>query len=344
MGTGRLTLTTVGIYQDLVRDHLRRALIGYAGKPYVRKISGRDYWYAHKRVGQKVTEVYLGPDTPDLARRIEEAAAMKEEAKKFDQRSGVMVGQLRAASLPSLDRETGKVLAAMSRAGVFRLGGTLVGTHAYRLYAAELGIALPDTAAVTDDIDFAAFENLKLVIHDVVDPKLPEVLLSLGLEPQAGLDHKRRVTTWAMRGGGTSIDFLAPRMTQRQEIVYLAPLGVHAQGLPFLNFLIADPIPAVALYRSGVLVQIPRPERYAVHKMIIAQRRKAAGLAKVSKDLAQAQSLIEALVEDRPAELSAALNLAISKGPAWRKGIAASMKMRPALAALLKAINFDRPV
>lgn len=49
------------------------------------------------------------------------------------------------------------------------------------------------------------------------------------------------------------VDFLAPRMQGKSEIVRLEPLKVYAQTLPFLNFLIADPIPAVALYRSGVL-------------------------------------------------------------------------------------------
>ena len=41
-------------------------------------------------------------------------------------------------------------------------------------------------------------------------------------------------------------------------------LGVSAQALHHLNYLIAEPIQAAVLYRSGVLVQIPRPERYAI--------------------------------------------------------------------------------
>jgi len=42
----------------------------------------------------------------------------------------------------------------------------------------------------------------------------------------------------------------------------LIALGVSAQALHHLNYLIAEPIHAAVLYRSGVLVQIPRPERY----------------------------------------------------------------------------------
>jgi hypothetical protein len=119
----------------------------------------------------------------------------------------------------------------------------------------------------------------------------------------------------------------------------LEPLGVYAQALPFLNFLIADPIPAVALYRSGVLVQIPRPERYAVHKLIVAARRHASSALKAKKDLAQAEILFEVLSEDRPAELSNALTTALTKGPKWREAIATSLSKSARLSTLARHLN-----
>src|SRR5215475_12384583 len=216
----------------------------------------------------------------------------------------------------------------MVRVGVFRLGGTLVGTHAFRLYAAELGTSFSGTMAATDDVDVAAFENLKLVIEDRVDPSIAETFKDLHLEPALGLDPKHRPTRWAMRDGGTTVDFLVPHMREGKDIVYLRPLGVYAQGLPFLNFLIAEPIPAVALYRSGLLVQIPRPERYAIHKLIIAQRRSGTARAKAVKDLAQAHALIAILVEDRPRELEEAYQRALESGPKWREAIQRSLKQR----------------
>ncbi len=86
-------------------------------------------------------------------------------------------------------------------------------------------------------------------------------------------------------------------------------LGVSAQSLHHLNFLIAEPIPAVALYRGGILVQIPRPERYAIHKLIVADRRKRGPDAiKAMKDRAQAEFLIEVMAEQRPDELAEAYN------------------------------------
>jgi hypothetical protein len=140
-----------------------------------------------------------------------------------------------------------------------------------------------------------------------------------------------------MAGGGTTVEFLVPRMREGQDIVRLDTLGVYAQGLPFLNFLIAGPIAAVALYRSGILVQIPRPERYAIHKLIVAQRRSVSARAKAIKDLAQAHALISILAEDRPGELEEAYQTALESGPKWRDAIGHSLQQRPEIKALIEA-------
>ena len=87
----------------------------------------------------------------------------------------------------------------------------------------------------------------------------------------------------------------------------LPALGVSALALHHLNYLIADPIPAVALYRTGVLVQIPRPERFAIHKLIVADRRlEGPDALKARKDRLQADFLIDALAKERPDDLAEA--------------------------------------
>ena len=132
------------------------------------------------------------------------------------------------------------------------------------------------------------------------------------------------------------VDFLAPKTRDADNILKLRPLGVYAQALPFLNFLIAEPIPAVGLYRSGVLIQIPRPERYAIHKLIVAQRRSIGSEAKARKDLAQAELLVRVLAEDRPFALEEAFERAMSAGPKWRESIEKSLKQKPILAKLIQ--------
>ncbi|GAA4108303.1 GSU2403 family nucleotidyltransferase fold protein [Aminobacter aganoensis] len=310
-----------------------------AGSPFLKELPQGKYWYARQRIGDKPVDRYIGPDSDDMRQLIARLREDIQDDKSLERHSALLVAQLRAAGLAAVDRQTGSILSAMARVGVFRLGGTLVGTHAFRLYGAELGFAFSGTLAVTQDVDIAAFENLKLAIDDQVDPSLAETFKTLSLEPAPGLDPKGRSTRWRLKGGGAMVDFLAPRMQSKSEVVKLEPLNVYAQTLPFLSYLIAEPIPAVALYRSGVLVQVPKPERYAVHKLIVAQRRTGLGVAKIAKDLAQAETLIRVLVEDRPQELAIAYEIALNNGAKWREAIASSLKQRPEINRLLDEIS-----
>lgn len=132
---------------------------------------------------------------------------------------------------------------------------------------------------------------------------------------------------------------MTPSFEEDETICDLPSLGVNAQSLHFLNYLIAEPVRVPFLYRSGVLVQIPRPERYAIHKLIVADRRQGGPDAiKAHKDRAQAAFLIKALVESRSQDLAEAYHVALEAGPAWRQRIAASLKQLPETANLLEEI------
>ena len=66
---------------------------------------------------------------------------------------------------------------------------------------------------------------------------------------------------WEQADRTTLVEFLTPADGDAEGIRDLPALGVSALGLRHLDFLLEDPIPAVSLYRSGVLVQLPRPDR-----------------------------------------------------------------------------------
>ena len=103
-------------------------------------------------------------------------------------------------------------------------------------------------------------------------------------------------------------------------------LDAGAAPLQYLDWLIADPAPTVALWGSGVLVNIPQPARFAVHKLILAQKRDSAGRLKRQKDLAQAEALIDALQSNDPYALHDALADAAARGRAgWREPIVRSL-------------------
>ena len=107
-----------------------------------------------------------------------------------------------------------------------------------------------------------------------------------------------------------------------------------------LNYLIAEPVKAVAVYRSGILVQVPRPERYAIHKLIVADRRRGgADSLKAVKDRLQAAFLIDVLSEDRPDELLEAYQDALAIGPKWEERLAASLRRIPKTQALLENLQ-----
>jgi hypothetical protein len=105
----------------------------------------------------------------------------------------------------------------------------------------------------------------------------------------------------------------------------LPALKTDAQPLRFLDFLIHGPVHAVILHGPGIYVQVPAPERYAVHKLILAIDRPA-GITKRDKDLAQSGSLITVLAEKGPEDLKHAWEEAHGRGPKWRKLLLEGMR------------------
>ncbi|MAC79699.1 MAG: hypothetical protein CML66_16740 [Rhodobacteraceae bacterium] len=322
-------------YQDLLRLHLDEAASDIVGTIEERRRGERTYLYDRFRLGTEVRSRYLGEDTPELRARIDRSRDIRDAARDRQAAMVRLTRLLRAEGMAGTDRDTGSLLMAFARAGVFRLGGTLIGTGAYGLYQGELGVRFDtDELAQTGDIDFASFERLSVALGDRVEEDPGDILQALKFDPVPGI-HDRQVWRWRQSHGEALVEFLTPAFGA-ETVKPLPALGVSAQGLNYLNYLIADPIHAVALYRSGVLVQIPRPERFAIHKLIVADRRRdGPDRAKARKDLAQAEVLIGVLAQDRPDELAEAYEDALSRGQRWRERIGASLARLPGAAGLI---------
>ncbi|MEM9969282.1 MAG: GSU2403 family nucleotidyltransferase fold protein, partial [Pseudomonadota bacterium] len=174
-----------------------------------------------------------------------------------------------------------------------------------------------DDTALTRDMDIASFERLSLALDDEVSPRLQDVFRDFAFDPVPDL-KPGNVWRWKQTRNELMVEFLTPSFDADETIRPLAALGVDAQSLHHLNYLIERPIMAAVPYRSGVLVQIPQPERFAIHKLIVADRRQGGPDAiKSTKDRAQAAFLIAALAEDRPDELREAYEIACETGPRW---------------------------
>lgn len=317
-------------YQDLLRSLKDEAMSEMRGTPTRVERGGRAYWYDSYRVGMDVRKAYIGEDSPDLRLRIERSAAIAAAREESQRHRSRLIRILRAEGFSGVDVATGSLLNALQRAGVFRLGGTIVGTQAFRLYEGELGVRYAfDQAAQTNDIDIASFERLSLALQDTVSEPLTKVLADFEFDAVPSLD-RNKAWRWRQTRNELLLEFLTPSFEAAEALKPLAALGVYAQSLHYLNFLIAEPISVAIPYRSGVLVQIPRPERFAVHKLIIADRRKdGPDSLKSRKDRGQAAYLIEILAEDRPDDLAEAFEDAVSRGPRWQARLAASLAQMP---------------
>lgn len=151
---------------------------------------------------------------------------------------------------------------------------------------------------------------------------MADVLKQIGpFIARPGLHHQP--TAWRNYESGVLVELLTPNEgPDRAEPVELPALGAYAPPpLRFLDYLIHEPAQAVALYRSGILVNVPQPARYAIHKLIAASRRVSSAAAKVRKDVEQSAALIRVLAEDRPDELEDAFTEARGRGPAWREAV-----------------------
>src|SRR5579864_6949939 len=303
-------------------------------------IKGRRYWYFQATSPQGRSQRYVGPETAKLLERIERH---KERRQDEGERRALVSTLVRSYRLPAPLSRIGEVLAALAHAGIFRLRGVLVGTVAYQCYPAMLGMKLPGALLQTSDVDIAQFTNVSIAIGDQTPPIL-DVLKGVDksfreIPHTAGQEF---ATSYEARGS-LRVDFLRPNMGPETDTPARLPaLQTAAQPLRFLDYLIHEPEQAVVLHGAGILVHVPAPERYAIHKLILSGRRPL-GAAKSDKDLNQAASLVEPLSDKRPRELKAAWDEAFNRGPAWRQLLLDAMRRLEPDSRDLLLKTLDRP-
>lgn len=312
-----------------------------SGTFVAKTVRGRRYWYFQAPASAGRAQRYVGPETPEILERIAQYNAAGSDARERQQMVSALV---RSYGMPRPIDEIGQVVMQLARAGVFRLRAVLVGTVAYQTYSAMLGIRLPAAAISTDDIDVAQFLNVSVAIGEQIPPALDVLrVVDPTFAPVPHTEDGRRSTSYRAKRG-LRVDFLTPNEgPDTDEPQSLAALGTDAQPLRFLDFLIHAPEPAVVLYGEGAYVHVPSPERYAIHKLIVARRRRL-GSAKSSKDLVQSQGLLAVLAQKRPHELRAVWEEAIGRGPKWREYIlqSAALLAPSPRDQLLRAVGWTR--
>lgn len=279
-------------------------------------VSGRRYWYFQVSTANGRTQRYAGPETSALLDRIERHRQARHDER--DRRSLVST-LVRSFGLPRPIPAVGDVVAALAKAGVFRLRSVLVGSAAFQTYAAMLGEKLPAAAMQTGDIDIAQFASTSKAVEDRTSPILEALQAVDGTFRAIPARHRRPGVVGFRANDGLRVEFLAPNEgADTDEPVVLPALSVDAQPLRFLDFLIYEPEPAVLLHKAGIYVLVPAPQRYAVHKLIVSERR-AVGSGKADKDRHQAAALLRILAAQRPHDLADAWREAEERGSAWQE-------------------------
>ena len=313
------TLLTQTMYAELL-ERCASAAFGTAfpddGVFTPKTIKGRRYWYFQLSSSEGRTQKYVGPETPELLKRIDHHKDARDDERE---RRALVSTLVRSFGLPRPLPEIGNIIAALAKAGVFRLRGVLVGTVAYQTYPAMLGERLPIPMLQTGDIDIAQFKNVSIAIEDRTPPVL-DILKDVDKTFRAVPNiHEGARTTSYQAKGGLRVDFLTPNEGPDTDSPQTLPaFQTDAQPLRFLDYLIHEPEPAVVLHDAGVYVLVPAPQRYAIHKLIISRRR-SEGTAKRDKDIRQAEALLELLAEKRPYELKAAWEEAFGRGQKWKE-------------------------
>ncbi len=336
------TMTANSAYLDLLDLHLSESLSDIRGMPTQRTRNGRIYWYDRYRVGSDTKERFLGEDSPELNAKLKSHKAHKDDAKARKERMSSLARIMTADRFMRLDKTSGSLLSAMAKAGFFRLGGVIIGTYAFRAYEGELGIRLSvEQGAYTQDIDIAGFEHLSVAISetDQASPRADDIFKDLKFEAIPAMPNEH-IWKWTQTKGEAVVEFLAPSFGSEESTKYLPALGVSAKCLNHLNYLLRDPIDAVLNYGSGVLVKVPSPQRYAIHKLIVSERRaEGPSPIKARKDRMQAELLISVLAQERPDALWDAYQEALSEGPKWVARLESALQKMPKVSGVLNGLT-----
>jgi hypothetical protein len=294
-------------YSELKRRALEQPVVlsGTPGSVGLRMVGGRPFHYRqfYDALGKKRAE-YIGPANEPVAEAraqstreaIELAAALVKEARGLAREGYVRV-----------DSRAGAVLAALANRGLFRGGAVLIGSHAHGVLLNELGVRGP--AFRTEDVDLGRGRRLDVQLgpDETLQTILDESFLTL--LPVPALGRKEPSTSFKARGPDPfRVDLLAPARGTEVATRAVPELGARAATLPYLGYLLEAPLQAVALGREAIVpVNVPRPEVFAWHKMLVSQLR-GETREKRGKDTEQAATLAAALAEDEPDALHAAFD------------------------------------
>lgn len=315
-----LSLTAQTAYAQLLdaaltANHMR-SVADLTGSFSPKTVKGHKYWYfQYTEPSGKLRQIFVGPENDAVRALIERKSSGAATAPLIPlARSAIALGC--ADVLPRHFR----VIRRLTEYGFFNAGGVLIGTHAFLAFGNMLGVAWGDSSR-TQDNDFAhAGKNLAIALPSDLEVKTNEAIQSLemGFLPVSGLSSKTGATYLNPKEPDFRLDFLTT-LHRGGEVPYEHPqLHITLQPLKFMEFSLENVQQSVLFCAEGaVMVNIPHPARYALHKLLVYGERSGAFAAKSNKDIIQAACLLAWFKERRPWEVEEAWKDLVSRGKGW---------------------------
>ena len=295
---------------------LNRSIADLPGGFAKKVVSGRTYWYYQiKSPDGHLRQSYVGPDDATTQTLIQRHADPTEKlARQQLLRMTRAAMELGCADIPP---KHARVIERLADSGLFSAGGILVGTHAFLAYQNIFGVRWTAGAA-TLDLDFAhAGRNISLALPEnlKIDTAAAIDSLQMGFVPNQTHTSFRKSDE-----PDFDLDFLTSRGRTGDAPVAVPRLNLTMQPLRFMELSLQDPMRATLLARSGpIVVNLPRPERYALHKLLVYGERPQAQRTKARKDVAQAAALVDYLLTHDTQEILSMWSDVNQRGPGWRK-------------------------
>ncbi len=220
----RLPLDVQTLYAELlerlVAFEAERSVGAVPGCFVTKTVKGNVYYYFQQPVpGKAPRQVYVGRKDPvveRVVRRYREEGGFFKSSRKDIQR---LCAALRAGGVVATEAPVARVLAALADAGVFRLGGALVGTQAFRVLGNLLGVRWTSGSLQTQDVDIAAgwdwpwrFRSWRQMF------RVRSRASTWGFSPVPPLNPRHPSTSFGVRGKALRVDLVTPAAPSAKKV------------------------------------------------------------------------------------------------------------------------------
>lgn len=334
-----LSLSAQTAYAELFERtrafEIDNALSGLSGSFHTLKRKGNTYWYfSYREPGSDRPRIlYVGPDNDQvrsLVKRFRDRRAPKALAPQA-------LAAITLGCAPVAPKHF-RVIKRLAEYGLFRAGALLVGTHAFVALGNLLGVRWTEASA-TLDVDIAhPGRNVSVGLPADLNVNTHGALQSLemGLLPMSELDGGLGAQYRNPADQELRVDFLTVK-TRSPKPVEIPALNIALEPLKFMEYLLEGPVQGVLIGRAGAcLVNLPAPERYACHKLVVYGERPVSQRTKARKDLLQVAAIASwFLASNDPAIFNKAWRDLVSRGPGWQRrakqGYGALLQIAPDL-------------